>query len=222
MKIISHRGARGLAPENTIKGIEKAMMHNVDEIEIDVRVTKDNQVILNHDEELTDASGNKLLIKEANYQELKKHKADLTTLDEAIAVINKKIPLHIEIKPTEPTEEIIKIIKSYLAKGWQDSNFLIASYDQKVLLTTHAALPGIKKVVVETWSSWSAIRRAKAVDTKRLSMNQLWLWSYFIKSMTKSGWQLSAYTLNDASKAKRWAKLGLYAAITDYPDLMKK
>lgn len=222
MKIIAHRGARGLAPENTAKSIEKALQHKVDEIEIDVRVTQDGQVILSHDEVLKDASGNKFIIANTKYEELKKHKPDLTTLTQAIELIDKKLPLHIEIKPKVATKTIVKIINTHLKKGWQASDFLIASYDQKILLETHVALPDIQKVVVETWSSWNATRRAKALGTKRLSMNQLWLWSYFIKVMSKGGWQLSAYTLNDADKAKRWAGYGLYAAITDYPDLVDK
>ena len=49
MKIVGHRGARHLAPENTISAIKKALDLAVDEIEIDVRVTKDGHVILHHD-----------------------------------------------------------------------------------------------------------------------------------------------------------------------------
>jgi glycerophosphoryl diester phosphodiesterase len=130
--------------------------------------------------------------------------------------------LHIEIKPDVPTQEIIKIIKKFYKKGWKADNFLIASYDQKILLETHQALPDITKIVVETWSSWQATRRAKQVNTKRLSMNQLWLWSYFISTMSKNGWQLSAYTLNDVAKAKKWQKYGLYGVVTDYPDMFEK
>jgi glycerophosphoryl diester phosphodiesterase len=49
-------------------------------------------------------------------------------------------------------------------------------------------------------------------------MNQKWLWVGFIKSVARSGYKLSAYTLDDPAKAKRWAKAGLHAAITDFPD----
>jgi glycerophosphoryl diester phosphodiesterase len=75
---------RGLAPENTLKSIAKAIEHGVDEIEIDARVTADNVVVLHHDENLVDASGNKLTIRKTKYDELLKHKNDLAKLDEAI------------------------------------------------------------------------------------------------------------------------------------------
>lgn len=218
MKIIGHRGAKGLAPENTLKSVLKALNHNVDEIEVDVRATKDGIIVLHHDEAVVDASGNKLIIKNTKYMELMDHKKDLARLDQAIELVNKKTPLHIEIKPGEPASKVIKIIKTYLGKGWKDSDFLIASYDLSILLEVKSKLPDITRVVIERWSSIRATKRAKAVDTKRLSMNQLWLWSYFISSMSKSGWQISAYPLNSPSKAKKWSKYGLYGVVTDFPD----
>jgi len=218
MKIIGHRGARGLAPENTLKSILKALNHNVDEIEFDVRATKDGIIVLCHDEALIDASGNRLVIKNTKYMDLLEHKKDLARLDQAIELVNKKTPLHIEIKPGEPASKVIKIIKSYLNKGWKNSDFLIASYDVSILLEAQQKLPDIGRVVIEKWSSFRATRHAKQVNTKRLSMNHLWLWSFFIKSMSKSGWQLSAYTLNDPKIAKKWAKYGLYGVVTDFPD----
>ena len=40
--------------------------------------------------------------------------------------------------------------------------------------------------------------------------------------MMSKKYRLGAFALNDPVKAKRWAKLGLYAAITDYPNLLEK
>ena len=57
MKIIGHRGAAGLALENTLPGIELARLLGVDAIEIDVRKTKDNQLILCHDADLKRVAG---------------------------------------------------------------------------------------------------------------------------------------------------------------------
>lgn len=44
-----HRGARGLAPENTLSGCLKALSIGVNTIELDVAITKDNQVVVLHD-----------------------------------------------------------------------------------------------------------------------------------------------------------------------------
>ena len=49
MKIIAHRGAAGLALENTLESIKAALKLPVYAIEIDVRRTADGELILLHD-----------------------------------------------------------------------------------------------------------------------------------------------------------------------------
>jgi glycerophosphoryl diester phosphodiesterase len=47
-----HRGARGLAPENTLPGFELALSLGVDTLELDVGVTRDGVVVIHHDRRL--------------------------------------------------------------------------------------------------------------------------------------------------------------------------
>ena len=44
-----HRGARGLAPENTLPAFERALALGVDTLELDVGVTRDGVVVVGHD-----------------------------------------------------------------------------------------------------------------------------------------------------------------------------
>ena len=55
VRIIGHRGARGLFPENTIAGFERALELGVDMVEIDVQVTADGVPVVVHDTVLTGA-----------------------------------------------------------------------------------------------------------------------------------------------------------------------
>ncbi|EKE01051.1 MAG: hypothetical protein ACD_21C00230G0001 [uncultured bacterium] len=78
--IYGHRGARGLAPENTIPAYHKALEVGVDYVDMDVGVTKDSVAVVTHDLALNpnltrDGAGNwisskKLLIKDLTWQEL--------------------------------------------------------------------------------------------------------------------------------------------------------
>ncbi len=47
-----HRGARGLAPENTLAGFERALALGVSTLEMDVAVTRDGVVVVSHDRRL--------------------------------------------------------------------------------------------------------------------------------------------------------------------------
>jgi glycerophosphoryl diester phosphodiesterase len=49
VELQGHRGARGLAPENTIPGVRTALEIGVDTIELDVRLTADDQLVVHHD-----------------------------------------------------------------------------------------------------------------------------------------------------------------------------
>lgn len=47
-----HRGARGLAPENTIPSFERALQIGVSTLELDLAVTKDDILVISHDPHL--------------------------------------------------------------------------------------------------------------------------------------------------------------------------
>lgn len=77
-----HRGARGLYPENTIRGMYKALDLGVTTLEMDAHITKDQQVVLSHDAYLNpkfvrtpdgkDINGRHHIIYQMTYDELKK------------------------------------------------------------------------------------------------------------------------------------------------------
>lgn len=217
MKIIGHRGAKGLAPENTLHAFEKAFEHHVDEIEFDLRVTKDDVVVMHHNPDLTDPAGNKLLLADHTFVELQNHKPDLLTFKAFLESTDYSTHLLIEIKPHEPTGQIVQLIRKELTSGRPMSSMSICSFDQAILRTIHRTLPDIELVVIERWSGVRAAWRAHQIGTKRLSMNAKWLWSGFLKTMHRRGYQISPYTVNDPLQAHKWRPY-LYGIITDYPD----
>ena len=60
-KFCAHRGVSALMPENTLPAFAAALSLGADEIEFDVRLTKDSQLIISHDgtlERISDGTGN--------------------------------------------------------------------------------------------------------------------------------------------------------------------
>lgn len=53
---IAHRGARAFAPENTLEAFAKAKTFGCEMIELDVHLSKDNEIIVHHDDQLTRCS----------------------------------------------------------------------------------------------------------------------------------------------------------------------
>ncbi len=137
----AHRGGRGLMPENTIAAMRAAVdMEKVVTLEMDVVITKDGQVLVSHDpyfnanitttpdgKFLTAAEGQKLILYQLNYEDIKKYDvgmkphpdfprqqktaarkpllADLIDASEAEAKIkNRTIHYNIEIKSKKTTD----------------------------------------------------------------------------------------------------------------------
>ncbi|MDB5176157.1 MAG: glycerophosphodiester phosphodiesterase [Candidatus Saccharibacteria bacterium] len=218
MKIIGHRGARGLAPENTLASFAKALEYGVDEIELDVRTTKDHTVIVHHDRRVSDHTGAMLNISKHNYAELLAHKPDLVTFDEAMRSINRIVPVIVDIKPGAAAKPLVKAIDQLMADGWKADDMSFQSLNHPLLLALHKTYPNIPKIIVERWSSIRAVRRAKQVSTNRLNMRSWWLWAPVIKGLSSRNYALITYTVNDPAKIKRWEKYGLYGVVTDCPD----
>jgi len=71
--IIGHRGAKGIAPENSLSGFKKAVELGIDGVELDVHLTKDGKLIVIHDIDLKRLTGLRIPIKQLTFKELKKY-----------------------------------------------------------------------------------------------------------------------------------------------------
>jgi len=222
MKIIGHRGARGLAPENTLAGFDKAIEHGVDGIELDVRISKDGATILAHNTDITDHAGNKLSVRGHTLAELRAHKPDLATLDETLAHIAGRTLLIIEVKPGESVTPIIATVRSALGSQWSAENIAFISFDFNILKQLHVAFPDHRILVDEMWSGTRAIWRAKRLGSHDISLFTPVLWRGFIRAASKRGYRVCAFPMNDPKKAKLWEKYGFYGVITDYPDRFER
>ncbi|HUY85322.1 MAG TPA: glycerophosphodiester phosphodiesterase [Candidatus Dormibacteraeota bacterium] len=240
LKIVGHRGAKGLAPENTIASFEKALKYHVDEIELDARVTSNGQVVVHHDGFITDPAGDKLEIDSYTLDELRLHKPDLTTLQEAITKINRQVPVVIEVKPGVPTKPVARIVEDFIKEGWSTKDFCLASRSMPILKELHTRFPEIEIMVIDFWSGVRATWRARKLGTRRIGMLEYGLWPGFIASMKRGGYELysappgtpqkerllSKFGLagqtNSAARARRWERYGLTGVITDFPDRFTK
>lgn len=218
MLIIGHRGAKGLAPENTLAALEAGLKARANMLEIDVRVSSDGTPVLCHDPFIVDKEGNKIVISRTAFTDLQLAKQDLLTLEAALQYIDRRADVIVEVKPGVDTDPIAACIEPRLNAKWAGSDIILSSFDFKLLQKLHAKFPDIPIAVLEKWSGVRAGRRAKKLGTPRITMNERWLWSGFVRTVSKRGYKLSAYTLNNVKKARHLEKYGLYGCITDYPD----
>ncbi len=117
--IIAHRGESYDAPENTMASVNLAWERNDDAVEIDIRLSKDNKIIVIHDKNTFRTSAENFNVKEKNYSFLKKldvgkHKKNRYAGEEIPLLKNiiENMPegklLFVEIKSGENTAGILK------------------------------------------------------------------------------------------------------------------
>lgn len=144
-RAIGHRGAAGHAPENTLAALAAAEKLKVHEVEIDVQLSKDNVLVLFHDNNLSQKTTSHGVIHDKTIRELKKTDigswydktylngakrfagTPLATLEEVFHNYGKKFYYHIEIKAHEPT--IPQLLISNLTQNDQLKNVTITSFD---------------------------------------------------------------------------------------------
>ena len=115
--IIAHRGIYNniTIMENTLESIMYAVKNNIT-VEVDVRLTKDNKIILFHDDE-----GGRLLKLKDKINTLTKEELDyicsfgIPTLDIVLDNINDKVPIIIDVKEDNKIirNELINILNKY-------------------------------------------------------------------------------------------------------------
>ncbi len=71
--VIGHRGAKGIAPENSLSGFKKAVELGIDVVELDVHLTKDGNLVVIHDTDLKRLTRLKIPVRQLTFKELKKY-----------------------------------------------------------------------------------------------------------------------------------------------------
>ena len=69
--VIGHRAAAALAAENTLEGIRAAALCRADYVELDVRLSRDGELVLMHDERVDRTTNGKGLVEDLSLEELK-------------------------------------------------------------------------------------------------------------------------------------------------------
>ena len=141
MKIYAHRGSSIQHPELTLTAYKAAVDEGADGFECDVRLTKDNQVILWHDPDMQRIAGYSARIADSNFKEIKRLYPQTMTLEELLVLArdNKK-ELAIETKHPVPSGSAVeKKVMALLSQEKQVAQISVMSF-------SWLALENIRKI----------------------------------------------------------------------------
>lgn len=118
--VIAHRGGAGLAPENTLACIEKAIALGVDVVEVDVRLTADSVIVVCHDETIDRTTNGCGCVSRLSLQEIQAcsivdsngivTSEKIPTLAQVLTLVDGRCRLLVEVKHEGFEEQLIKEI----------------------------------------------------------------------------------------------------------------
>lgn len=241
----AHRGASGYAPENTLAAFRKAIELKADFIELDVRMSKDKQLVVIHDEVLERTTNDKGVVGMKNLNDLCSLDAGswfgesflherIPTLEEVFLLVKDAgMPLAIEIKIPglyrnisrypDIEERVIQLIERF---SYNDK-VLVLSYDQQTLKEVKKLNPTLKMGFLCGGNYMDPVSLLTQCEANGI---HIW-WEYASRSLAallhEHGYYLAASAalfcdLSRLAECKRVVANGIDLFCTSHPDRLRR
>ena len=217
VRIIGHRGASATHQENTIEAFRAAAEQGAQGIELDVRRSADDVLVVAHDAHLPDGE----LIRELSADQLPAHIPTLAEAFEACA----DLWINVEIKnlPEDPDYDAehglsIAVAGVVLAYDAVD-RVVVSSFDIGSLDRIRDMDPAIPR----GWLVWgqadpgSLIQRALAHEVQAIHPHDLLVDAGFVRRAHEAGLTVNVWTVDDLDRVRELADLGVDGIITNTP-----
>jgi glycerophosphoryl diester phosphodiesterase len=215
-KIIGHRGAAGLALENTPDSLRAALKQKLDAIEFDVHLTRDGRLVVLHDRHTARVAKENVLVHEKTLAELQAIELNngqrIPTLEQVLGFLGKK-PLIIELKDTGSVSELLRVLDLT-----PEVSVSIASFKREELEVLRELRPDIPIYVLEHLSPIEIIQTAQRLQARGIGLNKWLMNPLTYRLAERYELELYVYTLNSPLLGKLFTKFYPNVAIcTDYP-----
>lgn len=234
--LIGHRGIAAHAPENTLASFQLASQQGIEWIEFDLRLTKDNGLVIFHDDTLERTSNGKGWVHEHTIQELLALDAgswfSTRFKDARIPVFEEILPqflrlnlfLNIELKAplnasANHKTQLVAILCDTLKRLWPKSHTwpLISSFDWGILAHIRDLLPQAPIGFLHEHCSEEMILMVANTSNAALHCDYQSLTSEMLAMIQDSQIPVLAYTVNQPGIAKKLLAAGLYGLFSDDP-----
>lgn len=235
-KVFGHRGFSGRYPENTMLSFERAITEaHVDGIELDVHLTKDNQLVIIHDETLNRATDGLGLVKDYSLLELEKLNASgsfysrygvtrIPTFEEYCSFIQ-KYPLitNVEIKSNliwyqDIEEKTYAMLSNY---GLLD-RVIISSFNHSSIMLMKDIDPSLPcGLLVDNRGLGNVASFAHKLHVEYYHPDIISLKKETVDECTSHGVWVNAWTVNDMASLSNCVDWHVDGIITNYPDIAK-
>ncbi|WP_164667642.1 glycerophosphodiester phosphodiesterase [Virgibacillus doumboii] len=230
----AHRGSMTEAPENTFPSFQKAIEHGATALELDVQLSKDNELIVCHDHKFSrfnkDVDG---LINDYTLKEIKQIDVGSafseefigitpSTLEEVLDISPEGLLLNIEIKNIPVIYDgIEKILLDTLEKHNRLENLIISSFDHVALENVQELNPEIPLGMLFYYRILNAWDYAKncGLNISSIHPNQVYTDQKFVAECKKLGYEVYPYTVNSMKRYEELVAYGVDGVFSNEPGI---
>lgn len=236
-EIIAHRGASEDAPENTLAAMSLAWKQQADAIELDIRLTRDGQIVLLHDATTKRTAGLDKPITELSWDEVRRLDVGrwkdpkwtgepIPTLADVLAIVPEGKRAFVELKcGPEALGELRRVIT---ASGKRPEQIALIGFNIETMRQVRQQLPKHQVYWVVGYEKDKktgtlptldeVIAAARHADVHGLDLSEKWpLDPQAVARIRQAGLQLYVWTVDDPAAAKRFATLGVDGITTNRP-----
>lgn len=214
--VTAHRGASKDFKENTMEAFLEAKRLEADWIELDLRCTKDKQVVVLHDASLKRTYGINKKISEVDYEEVSSIPLFKDVLLWAKA---NHVKLNVEFKASGDFDFLVYEVLRELKKEDYFFNVVLASSNYEVLKMIKAYDEHIKTVYVTSllYGDLESLNEADIFSVSEANVTK-----NLISQIHEQGKELYVWTVNTSETIQKMKELGVDNVITDDVALAKK
>lgn len=229
--LCAHRGLSGLMPESSIPGFAAGIALGADEIEFDIRLTKDRQLVVSHDnkvQRISDGSGN---VSDLTLAELKKLRlrapggesdweVTYTTPGEVFTVLGGFCVMNIHFKNLkEETAFAVGEMKKLTDRfSLQDSVYFSASEEETMRLFADMA-PEIPRNAIEPWrEDLDIVDFAVKYGCPRCQLHKGLFDAAKVKRAAGAGVACNVFWADDGETAREYLDMGVSVLLTNRTD----
>lgn len=225
-RVCAHRGLHIAAPENSMLSFGAAIAMGASELELDLRITKDGQIVCCHDDELERVSNGNGTIATHTYEELLAldfsgnyraafGKLRIPTLEEILqkfachTILNLHCKFGVEQANCLP--RILELLKAYDCEG--HVYFMTGDEALLALLQKHA--PHIKRCAGAGNDPWGIVARALRYNCKKVQFLKPYLNEEMIEQAHENDIRCNVFWSDDPTEAKLFFEMGIDTVLTN-------
>jgi glycerophosphoryl diester phosphodiesterase len=227
MQIYGHRGAKGVAMENSLAGFQLAASQGIDRFELDVRLSSDGQLMVVHDEKLMRLANSQLRVSRSTAHVLgstvlKGTQQGIPTLEQVVAACPNVVHWQFEIKTLSSNPGFLQPMTQLIERFQLQDKVVITSKHIGILRAFKRSIPHIERGYVQEWPLPNGLKTALALECTHLCLNKSLARLSYVKKAQRKGLKVSVWTVNDADEMCRLFHCNVDSIISDFPQAARE